>query len=75
MSSMTQKEIRSAKVLVKKLGGHSGLEQSLKQLQETIAEVEEALVSDMDAAEVKELLAKAAAQLKALKKIMNQVEA
>lgn len=32
MASMAQTEIRSAKVSVKKLGGHSGLEQSLDQL-------------------------------------------
>lgn len=75
MSSLTQKEIRGAKIISKNMGGHSGLEQSLKQLQETNTEVEDALVSDWDPASVKELLGKAAHQLKSLKNLMNQVEA
>eukprot|EP00438_Fugacium_kawagutii_P002590 Skav214079 [mRNA] locus=scaffold2927:48332:49987:+ [translate_table: standard] len=73
MSALAQREVRNAKVQLKRLGSHSGLEQSLKDLQETSAQVEEALVEDMDAEKVKELLLKGASHLKALKQILDQL--
>lgn len=74
MATMIQKELRSGKMLHHKLGSQSGLKESLNQLEDTSTEVEDALVSDKDIAEVKPLLEKAASHLKALKRKMDQQE-
>ena len=75
MSTMVQAELRAGKILLKKMGEDSGLKQSLDAMEKTNAEVEDALVSDLQPDEVKQVLQQAATDLKKLKGLMNQKKA
>ena len=75
MSTMVQAELRAGKILLKKMGEDGGLKQSLDAMEKTNAEVEDALVSDLQPDEVKQVLQQAATDLKKLKGLMNQKKA
>ena len=75
MSTMVPAELRAGKILLKKMGEDSGLKQSLDAMEKTNAEVEDALVSDLQPDEVKQVLQQAATDLKKLKGLMNQKKA
>ena len=74
MSTMVQAELRAGKILLKKMGQDSGLKQSLDAMEKTNAEVEDALVSDLQPDEVKQVLQQAATDLEKIEGIDERKE-